>query len=196
MRADISDSHRPVPQPEYAAGLVAGRRTVNRFRAESPPRSVLMEALELARWAPNHHRTEPWRFYIIGERTKAAIVSLNRELVAARRGEEAAEAKANSWQAIPGWLVVTRVNATNELQAWEDYAACACAIHNIALYLWSAAVGMKWTTGAVTREPRFYQAVGIDSGVETVVGLIWYGYPDEQPQTRRQPLTERLIECP
>lgn len=155
-----------------------------------------MEALELARWAPNHHLTEPWRFYLLGEVTKSAIVTLNRELVAARKGEAAAEAKAQSWQAVPGWLVVTRTRADAELQAWEDYAACACAIHNMALYLWSCGIGMKWTTGEVTREPRFYEALGIDPAAETVVGLIWYGYPDEAPRTRRRPLAERLFELP
>jgi nitroreductase len=196
MAADISDSHHPVPAAADAAGLIAGRRTVNRFRGECPSRAVLWEALELARWAPNHHLTEPWRFYIIGERTKAAIVSLNHELVAARRGAEAARAKAESWDAIPGWLVVTRVHAASDLQAWEDYAACACAIHNMALYLWSRGVGMKWTTGAVTREARFYEALGIDAASETVVGLIWYGYPDEDPRTRRHPIAERVVECP
>lgn len=155
-----------------------------------------MEALELARWAPNHHLTEPWRFYLVGETTKAAIVALNRELVADRKGEAAAAAKEQSWQAVPGWLVVTRARAASELQAWEDYAACACAIHNMALYLWSRGIGMKWTTGPVTREARFYDLLGVDPAEETVVGLIWYGYPDEQPRTRRHPVTERLVELP
>lgn len=196
MSAETSNPDQPAPDPSRTAGLIAGRRTVNRFQAEPPPRELLMEALELARWAPNHHLTEPWRFYLVGERTRERIVELNREIVAARQGDAAGDAKAASWRRIPGWFVVTRANAPSERQAWEDYAACACAIHNIALYLWSGGVGMKWTTGPVTRHQRFYEILGIDPSDETVVGLIWYGYPDEQPQTRRHPVSERLTELP
>lgn len=196
MTADISEERGELPGPEATSALIAGRRTVNRFRPECPPRARVHEALELARWAPNHHLTEPWRFYLLGESSKAAIVDLNRALVAERKGEAAAQAKAASWQAIPGWLVVTRVRASTELQAWEDYAACSCAIHNLALYLWSRGIGCKWTTGAVTREPRFYEQLGIAADEEIVVGLIWYGYPYDNPTTRRHPIEERLFELP
>ena len=42
------------------------RRTHKAFGPEPLPREELEELLELARWAPNHHLTAPWRFRVVG----------------------------------------------------------------------------------------------------------------------------------
>lgn len=182
--------------PAQAAELLRTRRTINRFRQERPPREAVVRALDLARWAPNHHLTEPWHFYLIGEETRRAIIDLNTEMLTGTKGAEAAEGKRRNWEAKPGWLAVSCDHSSDELQAWEDYAACACAIHNIALSLWSEGIGMKWSTGPVIREPRFYDLLWIDPDIETVIALIWYGYPDEAPVTHRESLECSLVELP
>ncbi len=181
---------------DHAAELIRGRRTITDFKPEAPPYDVIREALDAARWAPNHHLTEPWRFYLLGTETARAVARLNAELVAVKRGQEAARAKLAQWQAKPGWLVVTCVNSDATQRAREDYAACCCAVQNLMLYLWSTGVGSKWSTGMVTRDPRFYDLIWVDPAVETVVALLSYGYPAEIPQTPRKPLTELLIELP
>ncbi len=35
------------------------RRTVHVFKPAVPPLEIITQAVDLARWAPNHHRTEP-----------------------------------------------------------------------------------------------------------------------------------------
>lgn len=181
---------------ETVARVIATRRSINQFQPEAPPRGIVHRGLELARWAPNHHLTEPWHFYLLGPETKQAVVELNAELAAAANGPESGEAKRRRWAAIPGWLAVTCDQSTDALRAREDYAACACAIHNLALYLWSEGIGVKWTTGAVTRERRFYDLLWIDPELETLVGLLWYGYPAESPHSRRRPVGHSLVELP
>lgn len=185
-----------LPQPEATAQLILRRRTINQFRPEPPPRELIREAMDLARWAPNHHLTEPWHFYWLGPRTQAAVVDLNTQLVARSKGEAAAAIKRERWAAMPGWLVVTCERSDDPLRQQEDYAACCCAVHNMALYLWSAGVGMKWTTGPVIREPAFYDLLWVDPELESVVGLFWYGYPDESPVQQRKDLSSRLVELP
>jgi len=55
---------------------VRTRRTHKAYRPEPVDAGTLDELLDLARWAPNHHLTNPWRFRILGpaslERLKAA----------------------------------------------------------------------------------------------------------------------------
>ncbi len=197
MTADIS--HAPPvspPDAEATAALIRGRRSTNLFRPELPPRETILRGLELARWAPNHHLTEPWHYYLIGPQTRSAIIELNTELVTTAKGAEAGAAKQRRWAAVPGWLAVTCEHSSDEIQAWEDYAACACAIQNLALYLWSEGIGTKWTSGAVIREPRFYDLLWIDPDIETVIALIWYGYPDEAPAAHRSALECSLVELP
>ncbi len=176
--------------------LLRSRRTINTFRPEVPSAEIIRQALDLARWVPNHHLTEPWRFYWLGGETAQAIAKLNADLIAAKKGQTAAQAKLANWLAKPGWLVVTQVRSDDPLQHHEDYAACCCAIHSIMLYLWSHGIGSKWSTGPVIRDPRFYDLIWVDPDSEEVVGLLWYGYPAETPQTPRRPLNELLIELP
>ena len=42
------------------------RRTHKAFAPEPLARDEIEELLELARWAPNHHLTAPWRFRVLG----------------------------------------------------------------------------------------------------------------------------------
>jgi nitroreductase len=179
-----------------AADLIRSRRTISLFQTEAPPLALIKSAIDVARWAPNHRLTEPWHFYLLGAETTRAVALLNAELVEQQKGKEAAAAKLESWLAVPGWLVVTCENSDDPIQTREDYAACACAIQNFALYLWSEGVGTKWTTGNVTRDARFYDLIWVDSAVETVVGMIWYGYPAEVPTMRRKSVDEITVELP
>ncbi len=178
------------------AEVIRSRRTIHDFREEPAPVELARKALDLARWAPNHHLTEPWRFYLLGRETASAIARLNAEIVTAKSGPDAGAAKLDRWSRIPGWIVVTCANTEDPLRSREDYAACCCAIHNFSLYLWGEGVGVKWTTGAVTRDPRFYDLVWIDPEAETVVGLVWYGYPAEVPNPARRPLEEVSVSLP
>ncbi len=176
--------------------LLRTRRTINSFKPEKPHEDLIRKAIDLARWAPNHHLTEPWRFYLIGSETSQAIVELNAKIVSQKKGKEAGEKKLKKWSSIPGWLVVTMTKSDDPLQLQEDYAACSCTIHNLSLALWNEGVGIKWTTGDVIRDADFYELIWVDPDVESVVGLIWYGYPEEIPVSQRKLLEEIIVRLP
>ncbi len=183
--------------PEQAAELIGSRRTIHDFEpGRLPPKEKILRAIELARWAPNHRLTEPWRFYLLGPETSQAIVRLNAELVSRSKGEAAGRVKFERWSTVPGWMVVTCARSEDLVQAREDYAACACAIQNLALYLWSEGIGVKWTTGHVTRTDEFYDLIWVDRGAEQVVGMVWYGYPADVPIPQRKPVQQILVELP
>ncbi len=178
------------------AEVLRGRRTINLYLTLPVPADLVDEAIEVATWAPNHHVTEPWRFYLLGPETVERCVERCREMTAAKKGEKAADFKAASWAEKPGWLVVTCKRSSDALLQGEDYAACCAATQNLLLYLWKAGVGSKWTSGDITRDERFFDIVGIDADEEFVVGLIWYGYAKVTPEQRRRPLDEVLKKLP
>ena len=182
--------HEPYADTQRAAIVKAlrERRTVHEFTADAVPDALIEAALDCARWAPNHHRTEPWRVYLLGPHAQRAIVDLNTALVAANQGERAAAVKRERWRATPGWLVMTSpLNAGGERER-EDYAACCCAAQNLMLALWADGVGVKWTTGEVVRTREFAALVGFDPTLERVVGLFWYGWPATVIEQQRRPL--------
>ena len=168
--------------------VLCGRRTVHEFKPEPVPEALILRAIDAARWAPNHHRTEPWHFYLLGDKACARIARLNAELVRESRGERAAEIKLKRWLAMPGWLILTCVNSDDAVRAREDYAACCCAAQNMMLYLWAVGAGAKWTTGAVVVLDAFYEAAGIVRERETVVGMFWYGWPASISEQHRKPV--------
>jgi nitroreductase len=172
--------------------VLRGRRTINLFLQTPVPDALVTEAIEAATWAPNHHVTEPWKFYLFGKDSINACLDLVRDIVSARKGAEAGEFKAKRWSEKPGWVLVTCRRSDDELTQQEDYAACSAAIQNFLLFLWKAGVGSKWTTGDITRDPRFFDIVGSDANEELVVGLIWYGYPKLTPTQSRRSLDQVL----
>lgn len=175
--------------------VLQGRRTINLFLQTPVPVELVKEAVEAATWAPNHHVTEPWHFYLLGKEAVGACLDLVRDIVTEKKGDpKAAEHKARNWSEKPGWLLVTCRKSEDELLQREDYAACCAATQNLMLYLWKAGVGTKWTTGDITRDERFFDIVDIDPHVELVVGLIWYGYPKLTPTQSRKELANVLTE--
>ena len=178
------------------AEVLRGRRTIELFLHTSVPKNLVREAIEAATWAPNHHVTEPWRFYMLGKQTVERCLDLCYDMVTAKKGEKAGAFKRDSWSQKPGWLVVTCKKSDDELLQLEDYGATCAAVQNALLYLWKAGVGSKWTSGPITRDPRFLEILGIDEADEFVVGLIWYGYPKVTPSQSRKDLNEVLEVTP
>jgi nitroreductase len=180
-----------------AASIIRGRRTVHDFRpGEAPPEATVLDAVEHATWAPNHYLSQPWRFRLLGPETREGICVLNAELARAKGGDKAADHKLRRWREIPGWLLLSCVRSEDPVREREDFAACCCAAQNLMLVLWEKGIGVKWTTGEVTRHARFFEIVGIDPTRETPVGLFWYGYAASVPETARRPVAEILTRLP
>src|SRR5260370_4174759 len=92
---------------------IRSRRTHKAFAPEPVPRALLDELLELARWAPNHHLTNPWRFRVLGP---AALARLK-----AAAGPEAAA----KLEPAPTLVLAPAPAAEGPVQDQEDLAGTA-----------------------------------------------------------------------
>jgi nitroreductase len=151
------------------------RRTHKAYRPEPVPREVLDELFELARWAPNHNLTNPWRFRVIGpsalERLKQAA------------GPESA-AKLDR---APTLVVCSAALTGDPVQDEEDLHATACAAFILLLAAHDRGLVGYWRTPEVLRERAGLAAVGVPEG-ERFVGLIHLGYGvQEQRPPEREP---------
>ena len=143
---------------------------------------------------PNHHVTEPWHFYLLGDEAIQQSIELTRIVVTERKGEKIGDFKAKQSAARPGWLVVTCKRSSDPELEKEDYASVCCAIQNFNLYVSEAGLASKWATGPLTRDPRFYELLNIDGDKEFIVALIWYGYPKITPTQKRKDVVEIVTE--
>jgi nitroreductase len=179
------------PTPKELDVILRERRTINNFEPTLPNdwEATIEKAIESAIYAPNHKRTEPWRFHLLGPKSIRQICELNADLVSKKKGEKAGQRKLERWLTMPGWVVVTCVQ--NEVSqdesmdvpssvAREDYAACCCAVQNMCLSLHNSGMGTKWTTGAVNFDSRFNDILGLEER-EYVIGTIWFGVPTKTP---------------
>ncbi len=177
--------------------LLTGRRTINLFEpgpAVDP--QLLAQAIEAARWAPNHRLTNPWHFHLLGEQSRAAVIELMVQMAVAAKGPQIEAQRRQRLQAVPGWMVLTTTADADPVMDQENYAACACAAQNLMLYLWQAGIGVKWTSGAVTRDARLGDILGVDLQAHPVAGLFWYGHPKMVPASKRAPVEDIVTHLP
>jgi nitroreductase len=153
------------------------RRTHKAYGPEPVARETLDELFELARWAPNHHLTNPWRFRVVGpealERLKQAA------------GPEAAT-KLNR---APTLVVCSCVQAgDDEIADEEDMHATAVAAYIVLLAAHARGLVGYWRTPGVLRTPEGRAAVGLGDD-ERFVALLYLGHPiQEKPAPEREPV--------
>lgn len=149
------------------------RRTHKVYGAEAVPRETLEELLELARWAPNHNLTNPWRFRVLGP---DSLTELKRAA-----GPEAAP----KLDRAPTLVVASQVRSDDAQQDEEDLCAVSAAIAYVLLGAHARGLAGYWRTPEVLRSAEGRAAVGIPDD-ERVLGLIHLGPPrqDKEPPER------------
>ncbi len=154
------------------ATAIRTRRTHKAYGPEPVDRATLTELLELGRWAPNHHLTNPWRFSVLGPG-------------ALQRLKDAAGAEAaGKLDRAPTLVVVSSCGDQ------EDRDATAAAAYIVLLAAHARGLATYWRTPAVLQTPEGRAAVGIDEG-EQVLGLLHLGRPrQEQRVPERAPAAE------
>jgi len=138
------------------------RRTIKAYDPAPVDREVLEQLFELARWAPNHHLTNPWRFRVLGPD-------------ALRRLKEAAgpEAAAKLDRA-PTLVVASAAQSGDDVQDEEDAAAATIAAYIVLLGAHARGLAGYWRTPEVLRTPEGRAACGMPE-TERFLGLLHLG---------------------
>ena len=156
------------------------RRTHKAYGPDPVAGERLDDLLELARWAPNHNLTSPWRFRVLGpgalERLKHAA------------GPEGATKLARA----PTLVVASAALSGDPVQDEEDLHATACAVYAVLLGAHARGLASYWRTPAVLRTEAGRAAVGLDDD-ERVVGLIHLGPPREEKRAPERWPVERYV---
>jgi nitroreductase len=140
------------------------------------PRATLEELFELARWAPNHNLTNPWRFRVVGPDALARLKDA--------AGPEAA----SKLDRAPTLIVTSVIESDDPVQNEEDLCAAAIASYIVLLGAHARGLAGYWRTPAVLRTAEGRAAVGVGEG-ERVLGLLHLGPPrqEKEPPERLAP---------
>ena len=143
------------------------RRTHKAYGADPVPREMLEELFELARWAPNHNLTNPWRFRVLGPESLGRL-------------KEAADPDAAAkLDRAPTLVAASQVRSDDPVQDEEDLCAAATASYIVLLGAHARGLAGYWRTPPVLRTPEGRAALGVGEE-ERVIGLLHLGPPRQE----------------
>ena len=142
---------------------IRSRRTLKEFTEEPVDPELVRELLELAVLAPNHHETEPWRFWVVGRETLNALTEATGDKKLLRSHTA---------------IVVGVKRDTDAQTAEEDYAAVSCAIQNVMLAARGRGLASFWRTPGVLSRPVVAKILDVPKKVR-LIGVVHLGQPGE-----------------
>ncbi len=163
---------------------IRSRRTHKQFGREPIDEAVVRELLDLARFAPNHKLTQPWRFRLLGRETRRQL------------DEAVGEKEAMKLGRAPTLVLATALLSGDPHTDEEDLHATACAVYAVLLGATARGLASYWRTPAAFAEQPVRDLLGLEPS-EQVVGLIHLGPAvSEPPRKERTAVDETLTVLP
>jgi nitroreductase len=153
---------------------IRARRTHKRYGPEPLDEAAVKELFDLARFAPNHQLTQPWRFRVLGEQTRARLNRLVEPTEALKLGRA------------PTLVLATALLSGDPVTDEEDLHAAACAVYAVLLGATARGLASYWRTPKALSEPPVRTLLQL-ADAERIVGLIHLG-----PAVGEPPAKERL----
>ena len=172
--------------------LLRNRRSMTKSRPDPVPLHLVEAVIEAATWAPNHRRTEPWRFVVVTGDARSAlgeamVEELNRRSTA--RGESTTEdqieKERNKPLRAPVVIAVAAVPADDpRVPEVEEIAATAAGIQNMLLAAQTLGLGAMWRTGDAAFDPKIKTFLGLPENAH-LLSFFYLGYPEIVPPISR-----------
>ncbi len=173
---------------------IATRRSVGQVLADKPVADEVIESLlQAACWAPNHHRSEPWRFTVFtGEGRKHFASALVKAAQNMPKDEQydmrisKAEGMTKRAPVIIAVHCAAGEGPGKPAPVWEEHAAVAAAVQNLLLAAHGQGLGAIWRSGVYTEaaEVQAYLGVRPEKG-DRIMGFVYLGYPDPAAEPMR-----------
>ena len=169
--------HTPIDE------AIRTRRTHKVFHPEPLDRETIAEILELARWAPNHKLTNPWRFRVLGPLAKQHLK------LAVEQAEPGSGSKLDR---APTLICVTVLLEGDDAQRREDLLAGAAACYIVLLAAHARGLAGYWRTVPVMDAPAGRGALGIPEE-ESPIGLLHLGRMRQQQVPPQRAPVEGIV---
>lgn len=182
---------------EILSSIIQRRRSIfpPSYTAEEIPDELIWKVLESANFAPTHKLTQPWRFIVLRKEGKhkfgIELARLYKEQTAEaqflQKKYDALVEKADQSSCI---IILNAKISPELLPEWEEIAAFACAVQNMALTAESLKIGAYWSSpGTIKQLPGYF---GMEEN-EKCFGLFFMGFHNEEPRlAKRSPIADKV----
>ncbi|MDQ0253462.1 nitroreductase [Evansella vedderi] len=175
------------------------RRSIGKVKSDPVEKEKIEKMLEAATWAPNHHHTEPWKFFVLsGEgrrplgRVLAEIAKESMDDPTTTENQEKLKKAAEKPFRAPVIITVAVTPSDNpKVIPIEEVAAVSAAIQNMLLAAHAQGLGAIWRSGKPAYHPKMKELFGLREQDE-VLGFVYVGYSDmPERQGKRTSFTEK-----
>lgn len=167
--------------------IKARRATPPGLFMKSPiAKETIEELLVNASWAPNHKKTEPWRFKVYTGEQKNQLAETCQSILLMKKEEgypvadkKIAKFIANLQKVPVAIAVILQRDASQRLPEWQEIAAVSMAVQNMWLTATEKGLGAFWATPSFME--LFDEVLELQAGQKTLgffyVGEIMMDYP-------------------
>jgi nitroreductase len=182
---------------QILSAIIQRRRSIfpPSYTTQEIPDDLILQVLESANYAPTHKLTQPWRFIVLRKEAKhkfgLELARLYKEQTPAEKflpkKYEAMVEKADQSSCV---IVLNAQLHPGQIPEWEEIAAFACAVQNMALTAEALNIGAYWSSpGTIEQLPAYF---GMEEN-EKCFGLFFMGYHNEAPRAaKRSPMAEKV----
>ncbi|MDQ0190353.1 nitroreductase [Alicyclobacillus cycloheptanicus] len=168
-----------------------------------PSDEDIQQILAAGTFAPTHHRTEPWRFFVMKGEGRArlghVLAEIALEKAAGLPEAEQEDIKAKAFAKVlraPVIIAITVVPSEDERVEWiEEVEAGAAAAQNMLLAAHGLGYGAIWRTGKQAYHRKMKELFQLPERGQ-VVGFIYLGRPlhgDHLPAAVRTPVEQKTV---
>jgi nitroreductase len=169
------------------AEAIRGRRSNLNVDPERPvPSDVVEELAGLAVQAPNHYRTNPWRFVVVTGQARVRLGDLVAGIVAGQPNvkEATVERQRAQFLRAPTVLIVASAGDPDPIRHFENKHAVAAGIQNVLIGATAMGLASAWKSGPAMADPEVSAAAKEMLGLgaeDEIVGVVYLGYPIGEP---------------
>ena len=187
----------PMPDAvETLDRLIRTRRTTKLLDPDTPVDPEVVAGLcELATWAPNHRRTEPWRFAVFtGDGRRVLGDTIAEEMVRHDAHEAKVLKTRTKYLRSACVVVIGSIAGPDEVTTAENRDAVAAGVSNLLLGATARGLATLWSSVATPTSPALLDLCGFPEGT-FAVGAVYLSHPaGTEPAGRRSAPLIRWID--
>lgn len=179
--------------------LIRNRRSIfpAQYTGEAIDDEIIKQILENANYAPNHLKTQPWRFMVFKGNALKKLGQAQAELYKNYTSEDKFNPetykKLQNKPAMASHVIAIGVKRHPIVPEIEEIEAVACAVQNMYLTATAYGLGAYWGSGGITYYPEAKELFGLDEN-DKLLGFFFLGVPKHTPASyERQPIEDKVI---
>jgi len=145
---------------------IVKRRSVRAFSEVAPDKSLVLEILDVARWAPTHCNTQAVKFIIIDDaELKQKIVGMGGSVIIKNA---------------PIGILVSYSNLSDNIEYLDYIQSASAVIQNVLLYSYSKGLATCWVAH-LPRKSDLQKLFNIPQTYDPIAYILM-GYPKKEPK--------------